>query len=352
MSIYKNDGKYIVKLCINGKQVLRRKYLGKSIFTMEQALMCEKDLKVTYGDLKEDYLIDDLFNIFEEYLFKKYKETSAKRYLSSFNLVVKKFFAGKKVSDITRSYCSFLNDSINNLPYKSIDPYIFLSKCFLIFLGNYGLKINCSVFYKYRKSFNPKRRFNFYTVEQFNEFLSVISNKEDRLIFEMLFYYGLRCGELRGLQVKCFYKDKIEIFQELSNKGRFGGQNVFDVKTASSVRFYPYVKDIKSLFKEIVREKELKKSDFIFINKDREKVIGETSIRRKILEYSKRAKLQPIKIHEFRHSCASYLINKDVDPKDIASWLGHASVETTLKVYAHLLPSRKEGIKSIIDKLG
>ena len=56
-----------------------------------------------------------------------------------------------------------------------------------------------------------------------------------------------------------------------------------------------------------------------------------------------------IKIHEFRHSCATYLINKNVDPKDIASWLGHSSVDITLRVYAHLLPVRKEKVKNVIN---
>lgn len=31
MPIYKEDNKYFVKICINGKQILRRKYLGRII---------------------------------------------------------------------------------------------------------------------------------------------------------------------------------------------------------------------------------------------------------------------------------------------------------------------------------
>ena len=137
MSIYKNNGKYIVKVCINGKQILRRKYLGKSMLDKDTALACEKDLYISYGELQKDYEINDLFNLYEEYLFKKYKETSAKRYLNSFNLVVKKYFKDRKVSNITRSYCEFLNDSLNNLNYKAVEPYIFLAKSFITFLSNY-----------------------------------------------------------------------------------------------------------------------------------------------------------------------------------------------------------------------
>lgn len=350
MPVYKNKDRYIVKVCINGKQILRKKYLGRVIKDRDVALECEKDLYLCYGELQKDYEINDLFNIFEEYLFKKYKETSAKRYSNSFNLVVKKYFENRKISQITRSYCEFLNDSINRLPYKSIDPYIYLTKVFINFLSNYGLKINNSCFYKYKKSFDVRKSFSFYTYDEFQKLLSVIDTLEDRLIFSLLFYYGLRIGELRALKVSNFLDDKVVIEYELSNKGRFGGQKLFNLKTASSYRFYPYVADIKELVKEFIKERKLKAKDFIFFNKNKTKVIGETTIRRNLNEYILKANLHYIKLHEFRHSCATYLINKNVDPKDIASWLGHTSVNVTLKVYAHLLPTRKDNVKEAFNK--
>ena len=211
MSIYKNNGKYIVKVCINGKQILRRKYLGKSMLDKDTALACEKDLYISYGELQKDYEINDLFNLYEEYLFKKYKETSAKRYLNSFNLVVKKYFKDRKVSNITRSYCEFLNDSLNNLNYKAVEPYIFLAKSFITFLFNYGCKINTSIFFKYKKSITQRVKYNFYTIEDFKKLVDVISDIQDKLIFSLLFYYGLRVGELRALKVSSFMDDKVFI---------------------------------------------------------------------------------------------------------------------------------------------
>lgn len=350
MPYYKNkDGYYIVKVSINGKQILRRKYLGYKIVNVDKALLCERDLMIQYNDLQEDYNINDLFNLFEEYLFKRLKETSAKRYLYTFNNVFKKYFKNRTIKEITRSYCEFINDSVNNLNYKRIDVYIYVLKLFINFLSNYGLKINPVVFYKYKSSRTYKKKFDFYTFDEFQKFLGVIELNEDKLMFSLLFYYGLRCGELRALKVSDFKSDRVSINKELTNKARLSGQKVLDPKTSSSFRDYPLLDNISYLFNLVVKEKKLKVNDFVF-KSSFSKVIGETSIRRKVEEYSKKAGLRVIKIHEFRHSCASYLINKDVDPKDIASWLGHSSVDTTLRVYAHLLPVRKDFIKEVFEK--
>jgi len=244
MPIYKSENKYYVIVSINGKKICRRKYLGRSIDSKEMALNCERDLKIHYSDLQSDYKINDLFNLFEEYLFKKLKETSAKRYLYTFNNVFKKYFENRSISEITRSYCEFINDSINNLPYKRIDVYIYVVKLFINFLSNYGLKINPVVFYKYKSSRSIKNSYQFYSLDEFNKLISVIDDSTYKLLFSLLFYYGLRIGELRGLQVKDFKNDRLSINKELSNKSRFGGQVILDPKTSTSFRYYPLLKNI------------------------------------------------------------------------------------------------------------
>ena len=39
-----------------------------------------------------------------------------------------------------------------------------------------------------------------------------------------------------------------------------------------------------------------------------------------------------------------------VEAIDIASWLGHFSINTTLRFYAHLFPIRKDNVANIINK--
>ena len=55
-------------------------------------------------------------------------------------------------------------------------------------------------------------------------------------------------------------------------------------------------------------------------------------------KYEELSKLRHIKLHEFRHSYATELINKGFSPEQVAAWLGHSSSEVTLKTYFHLFP--------------
>jgi integrase len=52
----------------------------------------------------------------------------------------------------------------------------------------------------------------------------------------------------------------------------------------------------------------------------------------------KRAGLPQITFHDFRHTYASVLFQKNVHPKIVSDTLGHASVGITLDTYSHMLP--------------
>lgn len=66
-------------------------------------------------------------------------------------------------------------------------------------------------------------------------------------------------------------------------------------------------------------------------------------------ENCKLAGVKQISIYDFRHSCASLLINKGDNVQVVAKYLGHTKIEEALKTYSHLFLTLNE-IVDVIDK--
>jgi integrase len=59
--------------------------------------------------------------------------------------------------------------------------------------------------------------------------------------------------------------------------------------------------------------------------------------------------LEPITLHECRHTFASLLIDAGVNAKAIQEFMGHASVDETFSRYGHLMPGAREQARELVD---
>ena len=77
-----------------------------------------------------------------------------------------------------------------------------------------------------------------------------------------------------------------------------------------------------------------------FKNEDREKP----------LYYQKKNNITPrIRLHDLRHSHASFLLNNGANILAVSKRLGHATVTQTLETYAHLMQDTEEQMMEIIE---
>lgn len=63
----------------------------------------------------------------------------------------------------------------------------------------------------------------------------------------------------------------------------------------------------------------------------------------------KKTGLPEIRVHYFRHSHASLLINKGVSLYIVSKHLGHEDIQTTANIYGHLYPNSEKEVTELLE---
>jgi integrase len=58
-----------------------------------------------------------------------------------------------------------------------------------------------------------------------------------------------------------------------------------------------------------------------------------------------------VRFHDLRHTCATLLLSKNVNPKIVQELLGHANISQTMDTYSHMLPDMQERAASAMDDI-
>lgn len=62
-----------------------------------------------------------------------------------------------------------------------------------------------------------------------------------------------------------------------------------------------------------------------------------------------RVRLEPIGLHECRHTFASLIIAAGVNAKALSTYMGHSSVTITYDRYGHLMPGSESEAANLLD---
>jgi integrase len=65
----------------------------------------------------------------------------------------------------------------------------------------------------------------------------------------------------------------------------------------------------------------------------------------------RRAGLPHIRFHDLRHTAASLLLRRGVNPKIVSELLGHANIGITLDIYSHVTPDMQQAYARTMDEV-
>lgn len=180
---------------------------------------------------------------------------------------------------------------------------------------------------------------NIWTIDEFKQFIKWVDDEYYKLLFELLYFTGLRKGEALALKWEDinFYTHTLSI-----NKTITRTHELQTPKTRTSYRLITLdeymINNLRKLYKN-------NNHDFIF------KSITFTTLLRKKNKYCKLAGVKQIKIHEFRHSHACLLFMNDVPIDEISHRLGHSKISITTDTYLKYIPIKEKRVINTLNSL-
>ena len=171
---------------------------------------------------------------------------------------------------------------------------------------------------------------------------------------------GLRRGECLGLmwELVNFKEKTITIKNNLLN---IRGKGVYldTPKTKKSLRTVTLPDVCFSLLKELKSKQEImkdmfkgswKETDFVF--KDEfGNYYNPSRLSRNWSSFMKKHNLKHIRLHDLRHTCATYLLSHNTPIATVSKKLGHSNIYTTLDVYTHAVDSDDVEASNLLNNM-
>ena len=350
MSVHKDKARGTWYYCrrvvgLDGKihQQKRRGYKTKKEAQIAEMSNDESPSNLTIGLLS---------NYYYEYQKSRVKASTLYWKTKMYSKYIKPVFENRDVNSITPHQIKEWQDQVANKVsiYQTNNVTTEFSKMYEFGRDFYNVKNNPIKRVGTIKDSSIKEiKINVWSKEEFNAFITHTHTPYKELFY--LFYYtGCRIGEALALTWEDidFENKTLRINKTISLNN-----TITPPKTIKSNRIIAItsilIEILKNYKEEISKSKiKAKKTDFIFgIGTP----LAKTTIRREKDIACKEAGVKQIRIHDFRHTHASQLIELGLDPLYIRDRLGHEDISTTLNTYSHLLEKRKEQQNNMLENL-
>lgn len=280
---------------------------------------------------------EEAYNEFKIYASKRHKKESFENLIRDFNCKVLPYFKNTNIYNLTEKDILKWKDELFSFNYSKK----YLSKIYYVF----------SIFFDYCclycdietnivrnvgnfKVITKKKKSDFYTKKEFEQFISGFDNIVYQSFFILMFYTGTRPSEAMALKFSDFNGKYISINKSIERRGE---RNLCTTKNVYSNRDIilcnQVIKCILKLKKYYtVKYGKFSNDYFIFGGL---KPLSGTSIDRYKIKACEKSNIRSITQHQFRHSYATYLISNGIPINTVSKLLGHSNIDTTARVYVH-----------------
>lgn len=183
----------------------------------------------------------------------------------------------------------------------------------------------------------------------------------ERAVWATAFYAGLRRGELRAL---CWSDVDLGRSEIRVRRSWDECEGALDPKSVTSARTVPILAALRDYLDDHKLTTGRDGSDLVFGRTPTEAFVASTvgnRAKRAWAAHSERERkaaeregrepkaIEPITLHECRHTFASLLIDANVNAKAIQTFMGHATIEMTFDQYGHLIPGSRDQARELVD---
>ncbi len=292
-------------------------------------------------------------------------EQYARKHIIPYFSAKKLFLQDVKIQDIEKYYNykstgGRLDKKPGGLSSRTIKLHgIVLGLVFKKAIHDGILKSNPCEYAKIPKTTKTQPVAKFYTVEECKKLLDITNGTPLHDMIYITTIYGLRRSEMMGLKWDAvdFVNDTLTIRHTVVMQNKIVAKD--STKNKTSMRTYPLLNDVKTILMKMQSEQNKNRklfgncyheTGYIFVKGDGTQFYPSYPTH-ELQKCIKKNELPHIRWHDLRHSCASLLILKGWQMKEISEWLGHADIGTTMNIYGHLNLEHKRKLGDTLNGL-
>ena len=198
------------------------------------------------------------------------------------------------------------------------------------------------------------------TPEQVKQLLDAARGDRLEALYTLAVHTGLRQGELLGLKWEDVDLESGSLHVKRTLTTAKGGPRLAAPKTKGSRRRVSLTRGavdalrahLARQLEEIDRASSLwQENGLVFASEMGTPLDRRDLTSRQFKPLLKRANLpQKTRFHDLRHTCATLLLTKNVNPKVVSEMLGHSNIAITLDTYSHVLPNMQDSAARALEE--